>query len=70
MRIITTFCLMLGLSVTAAAHTLPCDESHLDQLLHQVFSAHHLPAFLILLVIGVLIFRRKSGARRRAADTF
>ncbi len=64
MRILTTFCLTAGFSGMAVAHTLPGNENSLPQLAHQVLSLHHMPALVLLLVVGLTLFRTIRSAMR------
>lgn len=66
MRLLTTFLFTAGCSGIAVAHELPGDENSLQQLVHQVLSLHHLPALLLLLVVGLhLVKRRISTTQQR-----
>jgi hypothetical protein len=42
----------------ALAHPLPGEEGLVAQLDHQVFGTHHLPLTILLVVLGVMLFRR------------
>lgn len=64
MRQLITFCLAAGLSGVAMAHELPGADSQLQQTLHHLFSLHHLPALIILLVVAVVAWQTV----RRIAD--
>ncbi len=59
MRLITL--ILLGLSSTAMAHTP--DGDFLVSLIHSLTSPHHLTFAVIVLVAGVVFFRRRAAAR-------
>lgn len=65
MRLLTTFWLTAGFSGIAVAHTLPGNENPLQQLAHQALSLHHLPALVLLLVVGLYLFRKRSSATQQ-----
>ena len=53
-RTLTTL-LLAGIAPVAGAHTL--DGGLFTALAHEVFGGHHLPLTLLLVVIGVGLFR-------------
>jgi hypothetical protein len=57
-RIATGLILLTGLAGTAGAHTLAGDEGLLLQLDHQLLGLHHVPLTILLVVVGVILFRR------------
>ena len=57
-RFIASLVLLTGSFGTAVAHTLPGDEGLLQQLDHQLLGLHHLPLTILLIVVGVALFRR------------
>lgn len=61
MRAIFHTLLMLSVSATAGAHTLPGDGSLAAQLGHQLLALHHLPATALLIAAGVFLARGLSG---------
>jgi len=63
MRLLTTFCLGAGLSGVAMARPLPDSENHLQQLIHQLFSLHHLPTLILLVAFCLLILGKKKQGR-------
>jgi len=63
MRMLTTLLLAIGFSATALAHALPGEDNPLQQLTHQVFSLHHLPALVVLLGVGGLLYTIKRQNR-------
>ncbi len=62
MRLITL--ILLGLSSTAMAHTP--DGDLLASLTHSLTSPHHLAFAVVVLVAGVVFFRRRAAARTKA----
>jgi hypothetical protein len=54
----TTLVLLAGSTTMALAHPLPEEEGVVAQLDHQVFGMHHLPLTILLVIIGVMIFRK------------
>lgn len=63
MRLLTMIGLISGFSGIAMAHELPGDETPVSQLVHQVLSLHHLPAFILLLVAAAMIYRQLARNR-------
>jgi hypothetical protein len=47
----------------AMAHSLPDSENHLQQLIHQLFSLHHLPTLILLVALYLLILGKKRRGR-------
>ncbi len=66
MRLLTIFCLATGFSSVAIAHELPGHDSSLLQLLHQGLSPHHLPALILLLIAGMVLYRWLRRDRKTA----
>jgi len=64
-RLITSLILLAGSTGIAGAHTLAVEDGLLGQLDHQLLGLHHLPLTVLLIVIGVMLLRRWSTARRR-----
>ncbi len=61
MRLITL--ILLGLSSTAMAHTP--DGDPIVSLIHSLTSPHHLTFAVIVLVAGVVFFRRRAAAKAK-----
>ena len=57
-KLMTSLILLAGSANVALAHTLPDEQGLITRLDHQMFGIHHLPLTILLIVIGVLIFRR------------
>ena len=57
MRLITMILMAAGIPGLAFAHELPESAGQLQQAAHQALSLHHLPALLLVLVIGIALWR-------------
>ena len=63
-QLITSLILLAGSTGIAGAHTLAGDEGLVTQLDHQLLGLHHLPLTVLLIVIGVILFRRWRALRK------
>lgn len=59
MRLLTA--ILLVLAAPAIAHVSPRDQSIAESVNHQIFSLHHLPVTLLLLVILIVAARVITG---------
>ena len=57
-KLMTSLIILAGSTTMALAHNLPGDEGLVTQLDHQVFGVHHLPLTILLIVVGVMLFRK------------
>ena len=55
-RLISTL-LLAGIAPVAGAHTLDAAGGVITALGHELFGSHHLPLTLLLVVVGVVLFR-------------
>lgn len=58
MRPISGLFLLLAASAAANAHTLGADAGMPSQIEHQFFGVHHLPLTVLLIIGGIMLFRR------------
>lgn len=56
--------LLAFLTNSASADVLDHNSGLLAQLLHQLFSAHHLPFTVLVIVVGIVSIRRWRAARK------
>ena len=63
-KLISGLTLFAGLPVVASAHTLAGDEGLITQLQHELLGAHHLPLTILIVVVGVLAFRKLRSRNR------
>ena len=63
-KLISVLILFAGLPAVASAHTLASDEGLITQLQHELLGGHHLPLTILLVVVGVIAYR-KLRARKK-----
>lgn len=61
-RFLTGFLLMMTAGI-ASAHTLGSDEGLITQLQHELLGVHHLPLTILLVVVGVVVYRSWRSRR-------
>ena len=64
-KLISAMTLFAGLPAVASAHTLAGNEGLITQLQHELLGSHHLPLTILLIVVGVVAYR-KLRARRKS----
>ncbi len=61
---ISALILFAGLPAVTSAHTLAGDEGLISQLQHELLGGHHLPLTILLVVVGVVAYRRLRARKK------
>lgn len=64
MRRFLTGLLLAATAGTASAHTLGPDDGLIAQLEHELLGLHHVPLTLLLVVVGIVAYRRLSARKK------
>ena len=63
-KLISGLILFAGLPAVASAHTLAGDEGLITQLQHELLGLHHLPLTILLVIAGVVAYRRLRARKK------